>query len=209
MRVAREHEFGAERELFDHIGFVPEDDNGVLGVGFFEGGAGSRGAAIGRIYSGPFYAVLLVNLIKEKSGPEVFGDGFDLVDISSVVVAIAGDHEAFPSEIGEVLESKLEEVAVVGCVAVDKITADHEDIGVLLGEPGEGGSGEGDGLLVADVEVGNEPDAIAGEGGGPAGDGQCSLLRNEAICFDKMSIRKRGGSDSGCGCEERRKGFQE
>lgn len=62
-------------------------------------------------------------------------------------------------------------MAVVGGVSVDKITADHEDIGVLIGEPRKGGASEGDGLLVADVEVGDEPDAIASEGSGPAGDG--------------------------------------
>lgn len=112
-----------------------------------------------------------MNLVEEKSGTEVFDDGFDLVDISSVVVAISGDYQAFPGEISEVLKGKLKEVAVIRGVAVHEITADHEDIGVLIGEPRKGGASERNGLLVADVDVGDEPDAIASEGSGPAGDG--------------------------------------
>lgn len=171
MRVAGEHEFRADGELFNHIRLVPKDDDGVLGVGFFEGCVGSGGATVGGVNADPLDAVLGVNLVEEKSSTEVFYDGFDLVDISSVVVAVAGDDETFAGEMGEVLERELEEVEIVGGVSVDKITADYEDIGVLIGEPGEGGSGEGDGLLVADMEVGDEPDAIASDGRGPAGDG--------------------------------------
>lgn len=202
MRVAGEHEFGADGELFDHIGFVPQDDDRVLGVGIFEGGVWSWCAAVCRVDADPLDAVLVVNLVKEKSGTEVFDDGFNLVDISSVVVAISGDNEAFPCENGEVLEGKLKEVAVIRGVAVHEITADDHDVGVLISEPRKGGANEGDGLLIADVEVSNESDSVASKEGGPARDGQRALLSDKAIGFDKMSICQGGGSDSGCGSQQ-------
>lgn len=104
-----------------------------------------------------------MDLVEEKSGARFFDNGLDFGDVAAVMVSVTGNNEGFSGEFWEFGEGKSEKVAVVGDITVDKVAADDENVGVLLGEPGEGGAGEGDGLLVTNVEIGNKTDSVASE----------------------------------------------
>lgn len=85
-------------------------------------------------------------------------------------------------------------MSIVGNVAVDKITSDDENVGVLFFEPCESGAGESNSLFVSDVEVGEESYAITREFFWPAGDSEGALLGDESIGFDECTVGKSRGT---------------
>lgn len=83
----------------------------------------------------------MVDIVEEEFAVERFDDFADVLNVASVVIAVAGDGDGFSGKEVEVFEGVFEKVTVVGGVSVNEVAADDEHVWVLVFEPGKSSFG--------------------------------------------------------------------